>query len=216
MPTKPQIDSFELLHAATDKVNVIDVPDRRMLAIDGLGRPGGIAFQEAVDALYAGAYSVLFCQRRMLGQAAQRLRVGPLEGLWWTEHETPEDVPGRIEDRNAWHWRLMIEVPGDPDDEAIERALGEAAKAGRRRSAIGRIRVTRFSEGRCAQILHVGAYEDEYSTVHRLRAACEERGLRLIGRHHEIYLGDPRRTSPDRWRTILRHPVEEIDSRVPA
>ncbi len=208
MPTSQLIDSFELLHAATDRVNVVEVPDRRMLAIDGLGRPGGIAFQEAVDALYAAAYSIVFCKRRELGQAAARLRVGPLEGLWWTEDEASGEVPGRIEDRHAWHWRLMIAVPGEATDEEIERAVAEAARSGRRRAGLGRIRVTRFSEGQCAQILHVGAYEQEYSTIARLRAGCEALGLRPVGRHHEIYLGDPRRTSPDRWRTILRHPVE--------
>ncbi len=195
-------DPIEYLHAATDHVVFVDVPDRQMLVIDGLGEPGGVAFQEAVSALYAAAASISAARHR----AGIAMHPGPLEGLWWTVSGEEAVLPGAIEERAGWHWRLMIEAPPDADAEEVEAAVSSAAETHPHRG-LERIRLIRFSEGRCAQILHRGPYADELPTLRRLEEGAHAAGCELHGRHHEIYLGDPRRTPPDRWRTILRHPV---------
>jgi hypothetical protein len=74
--------------------------------------------------------------------------------------------------------------------------------------AVEKVRLERLHEGLCVQILHVGPYSDEPRSMKLLHGFMTERGLRLRGRHHEIYMSDPRRTPPERWRTIIRHPVE--------
>lgn len=200
-------DRFELLHAATDHVNTVDVPERRLLAIDGLGVPGGIAFQEALDALYATATAL--ATRRHAHEGAAHPPIGHLEGLWWTQDDTPspQGLPIRFEERQAWHWRLMLEVPLETT-EAEARAAIEDARRHRARPGLDRIRLIRFAEGRCVQLLHRGAQEDELPAMRRLEEEARAGGYRLHGRHHEIYLSDPRVTPSDRWRTILRHPVE--------
>ncbi len=199
---------IELLHASTDRINVIDVPLRRMLTCDGVGEPGGPAFQEATDALFSAAHAIAYCKR---GPDGRHARVGPLEGLWWTGEGSPvrtadEERPG------PWHWRLMIEIPGGASDAEVEASL-EAIRSSRRlRPGIDRVRVVELKEGRCAQLLHTGAFGTEHMTIRRLDAGVAERGLRISGMHHEIYLGDPRRPDPEHWRSIVRYPVEPLSA----
>ncbi|MNP65847.1 Bacterial transcription activator, effector binding domain [compost metagenome] len=89
----------------------------------------------------------------------------------------------------------------------MEEAKQQAA-AKKALPALPLVRLERLEEGKCAQVLHVGPYADEEPTIQRLHAFIEEQGLRLRGKHHEIYLGDPRRAAPDKLQTIIRQPVE--------
>ena len=184
-------------------VRFLDLPERRFVMVDGEGPPGETSFAPRMPGLYATAYTLRFA----LKARGVVERVGPLEGLWWTADEAHDlDVilgPGRTD----WRWVLMIALP----DEATEAELDAALAAGRARldpALAPNLRVAPFAEGRAAQILHVGPYSAERPTIERLHAAVAAAGLRLRGRHHEIYLGDPRRTAPERYRTLIRHPVE--------
>jgi len=110
-------------------------------------------------------------------------------------------------DRERWQWRALIAQPDPVDKSAVEQAI-EQARAKKDLPALDRLRYERWVEGRCAQVLHVGPYADEGPSIARLHAGIAAAGYRPRGRHHEIYLGDPRRTPPEKLRTILRHPVE--------
>ncbi|MGH3736321.1 MAG: GyrI-like domain-containing protein [Micromonosporaceae bacterium] len=180
---------------------LVDVPPQQFIAIDGQGDPNTSAdYARAVAALYAVAYTIKFTSKRSLGRD---FVVGPLEGLWWSDN--PEVFTTRAKD--AWHWRMLISQPdwitGDLIDEARQAAL---AKKGL--STIADVRREALHEGTSAQVLHIGPYDDEgpvLATLHHEYLAVHH--LRMSGHHHEIYLGDPRRTEPARLKTILRQPV---------
>lgn len=184
---------------------LVDVPAQQFIGIDGRGDPNTSAdYAHAVEALYATAYTIKFTSSRALGQDYV---VAPLEGLWWSDR--PEVFTTR--DKGAWQWRMLISQPdwitGDLIDEARQAAL---AKKGL--PAIAEIRRETLHEGTSAQLLHVGSYDDEGPALARLHhdfLAANQ--LRMSGLHHEIYLGDHRRTEPAKRKTILRQPVQPVD-----
>lgn len=193
------------------RVQFVDVPEFGFAVVPGRGDPNGPEFADAVQALFAVSYGAHFLAKRRLGEAG---RVMPLEALWWVDGPHAEDVMrGFAErrfdlaesDRHSWRWQAMIVQP-EPMDESIVRDAIERAgeKAG---PALDRVRFERWQEGHCAQLLHVGRYAAEGPSLVTLQDAIAAAGYRPRGRHHEIYLGDPRRSAPEKLRTILRQPV---------
>ena len=183
-----------------DDFVIVDVPDMSFLMVDGSGDPNtSAAYREAVEALYTVSYAVRAIAKKRL----QRVHtVAPLEGLWWAE----DWAAFRTRDKNAWNWTMMIAQPDWISAEFVDDAL--AAAASKQRAALDLIRFERYCEGRSVQILHVGSYDDEGPTLARLHDEyLPAHGLVPTGRHHEIYLSDPRRTEPAKLRTILRQPV---------
>lgn len=194
------------------KVDIVDVPDLAFVAVAGRGAPDGEEFAAALQALYAVAYGAHFLAKKEYGEAP---KVMPLEALWWVEDPREADLFTEValgrasisaSDRDRWRWQAMIMQPPPIDEEMGERAVEKAR--GKELSALDRLRFDRWEEGRCAQLLHLGPYADEGPSIARLHEAITAAGYRPRGRHHEIYLGDPRRSAPERLRTILRHPVE--------
>ncbi len=188
------------LYRAGDAPALIEVPEMPFLMIDGSGDPASSpVYAEALQALYSVAYTLKFSLKH--GPLGLDVTVMPLEGLWWTP-----DMSTFAADRDAWQWTLMIALPEEVPPDLVEEAkAGAVAK----REVFGarRVRLERFAEGLSAQVMHHGPYSDEGPTIERLHRFIAERGYVLTGRHHEIYLGDPRRTAPHRLRTILRQPV---------
>lgn len=186
-------------------VRFLELPPRRCVMIDGDGPPGPAAFEPRMPGIYATAWTLRFA----LKARDVVTKVGPLEGLWWTaDGSTDLDVifgPGDGR-RGTWRWTLLIALP----DEATDVELAAALETGRTKldddHAPG-LRIETLDEGSVAQLMHVGPYSAERASIERLHAAVDEAGLTLRGRHHEIYLGNPRASAPERLRTILRHPV---------
>ncbi len=168
--------------------------------IDGEGDPASAAaYVDAVETLYAVAFAVRFDLKRRAGIDA---KVMPLEGIWWSD--TAGDVWAS---RDAWRWTMLIAEPDAVTEHVLARALSVAART-RPRARLQRLRHGRLSEGRVAQVLHIGPYgEAERPTIELLHAHIADQGLRGRGKHHEIYLNDARRTDPSRLRTIIRQPV---------
>jgi hypothetical protein len=183
-------------------VRFLDLPARRFVMIDGDGTPGLVAFTPRMPGLYATAWTLRFALKRR----AIVTKVGPLEGLWWTTDQLTDLDAIFAADRGVWRWTLMIALPDEADDDEIDRALA-AGQAKLEAPLAENLRVESFDEGRVAQLLHLGPYAAERPSIERLHAAVAAAGLALRGRHHELYLGDPRTSAPDRLRTILRHPV---------
>ncbi|BCJ30487.1 GyrI-like domain-containing protein [Actinocatenispora sera] len=183
---------------------LVDVPEQRFLAVDGAGNPNTApAYARAVEALYATAYTLKFAAKR----TGDDFVVGPLEGLWWADD--PAVFTARAKD--AWHWTMLISLPPSATPEQVEHAR-TAALAKKRNPAIAQLRLHSLHEGRSAQVLHVGSYDDEAPILAHLHDDyLDAHRLRPRGQHHEIYLSDPRRTAPERLRTVLRQPVEPCD-----
>lgn len=207
----PLIDALYAVREG--RVQFVNVPEFGFAAIDGEGAPGGEAFSSALQALYSLSYGAHFAVKKATGEAP---RVMALEALWWVEGADQQAVMERIalgtagtdeSSRDDWRWRAMIMQLPPIDDAVIERAIAEAM-AKKDMPALKAVRYQRWAEGPSAQILHVGPYSTEQTSVVELHKAIADHGSRPRGRHHEIYLGDPRTSAPDRLRTILRQPIE--------
>jgi hypothetical protein len=205
----PAIDA--LYRARAGNVDIIDVPELAFVVIDGVGAPEGDAFMCALQALYSVSYGAHFALRRTTGTAP---RVMMLEALWWIEGEDAAAAMARLasgatvddDQRERWCWRAMImQLP--PIDGAVIAGAVESAARTHPNGALTALRYERWAEGPSAQTLHVGPYSAEGPTIAALHHAIAERGSQPRGRHHEIYLGDPRTSSPDKLRTILRQPI---------
>lgn len=196
----------ELYAPGRNRFEIVDVPNMRFLMADGSGNPNTSAeYRAVVQALYATSYAVRALAMEELGR---KHTVGPLEGLWWAD-----DLRSFLSrDKDEWLWRMMIVQPDwiEPDlvAAAKKRAVQKADP-----SVVERLAFEGFTEGRCVQVLHIGPYDEEAPTIAKMHDDfVPGHGLRLRGRHHEIYLGDPRRAEPSRLRTILRQPVEPDDA----
>jgi hypothetical protein len=197
------VDRAAEFRGAPGVVRFLDVPARRCVMIDGEGAPGEAAFTPRIPGLYTTAWSLRFALKRR----GVVTKVGPLEGLWWTvDGATYLDAILR-EERGTWRWILFIVLPDEAGDDEIEAAL-DAGRAKLAPAFATSLRVDVLAEGHAAQLLHLGPYAAERPSIDRLHEAVGTAGLRLRGRHHEIYLGNPLTSAPERLRTILRHPVD--------
>lgn len=189
------------LYSPEEKPELVDVPELSYLTYTGRGEPGGAAYTESLNALYSSVYTLKFASKKR----GRDFTVMTLEGLWWWDDPgvvNLEDAPPR----ETWNWTSMIVVPDFVTTEMLEGVKPDLIE--KKGKAVERVKLEKPHEGLCAQILHVGPYSDEPRSQKVLHGFIAERGLRLRGRHHEIYMSDPRRTPPEKWRTILRHPVE--------
>lgn len=193
--------------ARQGRIHLVDVPDLKYLMIDGHGDPNtDPAFAEAAGALYPLAYKLKFACKRSLGRDYV---VMPLEGLWWSDDM---DAFTATRDKSRWDWTLMIMVPDWIDQDMVAGAVERIAAENRPRR-LHEVRLESLSEGRCAQTLHIGSYDDEAEILARMHHEfIPDHGLRMVGKHHEIYLNDFRKVAPDKLRTILRQPVDEAAS----
>lgn len=194
----------DLYTAPKERSVVVDVPEEAFIMLDGHGSPNaGHAFQEAIGALYAVAYSLKFGMKKADGK--RDFVVMPLESLWWWEgsersfHEQPE---------KDWHWTLMIRQPDFVEAKDVAAAV-EGAKL--KVPLAAKVRFDRYREGRAMQTMHVGPYKNEWPTITRLHEEMRHAGYVKNGKHHEIYLGDPRRAKPEALKTIIRQPVRWTD-----
>jgi hypothetical protein len=207
----PLIDALYTIRKG--KVDLVDVPELGFLVIDGGGDPSGEAFHDAIQALYSVSYGAHFALKKAAGEAP---RVMALEALWWVEGADAQATMERIaageagmneSDRDQWRWRAMIMQLAPIDAAMIEQAILDA-KAKKDIASLSALRYERWAEGLCAQIMHIGPYATEPASIVALHKAIAELGSTPRGRHHEIYLGDPRTSAPEKLRTILRQPMQ--------
>jgi hypothetical protein len=191
-----------LYQPSAKEVSVVDVPDMNFLMVDGQGDPGtSPEYQEALEALYTMAYQLKFTIK---GRAPELdYVIPPPEGLWWAK-----DMGAfTMNDRDAWQWTAMIMQP----DQVTEALFAEAVDKVRQKKdlpGLGKLRLERYHEGQAVQILYLGPYSTEGPTIEKLHAFARENGYQLRGKHHEIYLSDPRRTAPEKIKTVIRQPVQ--------
>lgn len=179
---------------------LVEVPEMKFLMVDGQGDPGtSAAFQAAMEMLYGLSYTLKFTMKKK----GKDWTVPPLEGLWWMEGIDGFDMNRRDE----WKWTLMVMQPEFITEAQVEQARKELAE--KRGEPAVKARFGSLREGLCVQLMHVGPYSAEGPTIQRLHLFAQEQGYRLRGKHHEIYLGDPRRTAPEKLKTVLRHPVQK-------
>lgn len=190
-----------LYQPSTREVVQVDVPAFQYLMVDGEGNPNtSEAYAQAVEALFSVSYTAKFMVKK--GAQGMDYAVMPLEGLWWAD-----DMSAFVaNDKSQWKWTMMIMQPHFVANEIVEAAISEVRKK-KGLPAIDKLRLELFSEGRCAQVLHIGPFSEEGPVIERLHHFIDARTGRS-GKHHEIYLSDIRRADPAKWKTIIRHPMK--------
>ena len=190
-----------LYAASAKKPTIIEVPPMNFLMIDGQGDPQAESFQEAIQTLYGMSFTAKF----MLKEDATTpdYVVPPLEALWYTEDMVEFD----LNKKDEWKWTLMIMQPEWFTQDVYEQTRA-ALKKKKNPSALSKLRFETFNEDKAVQIMHIGPYDAEQPTIQKLHAFIKEQGCALRGKHHEIYLSDPRRCQPEKLRTIIRQPVK--------
>jgi len=187
------------------KVELVDVPEFKFIIVDGAIEPGQTPetsqhYHNAIGALYGASYTLKFMSKRRQADPID-YPVMPLEGLWWTGTGGFD-----FQRKEEWKWTMMVMQPDHITAEMLAQALEQLRKKGDN-PALSRLRLESFREGLSMQIMHVGPYADEPRTIELMTAFARENGCVRRGKHHEIYLGDPRRAKPERLRTVLRQPV---------
>jgi len=199
---------YKEFYLPKNKPEIITVPPMNYVAVRGQGDPNeeGGAYKQAIAILYAVAYTL-----KMSKMGEHRIEgyfdfvVPPLEGFWRQEGITGVDYANKA----AFHWISVLRLPDFVTAEELRWAADEAnRKKGLDCAAAEYLTV---DEGLCVQMLHVGPYDDEPASLERMDAFVREQGCEndLSGTrlHHEIYLSDPRKTAPEKRRTVLRHPI---------
>ena len=191
----------KMLYSAKQTPALVDVPKGKYLVIDGKGDPNAEGYQQAMLALYGMAYALKFHYK----EKGSDFKVMALEGLWWIKDgifDMNNPAP-----RENWRWRSMIRVPDFVEQDSMAEVLpGLVEKRGEK---VREVKLEEFDEGLSAQVLHLGPYSEETPAINKLHEWVKEQGYRLRGDHHEIYMSDPRRTKPEKLKTIIRHPVEK-------
>lgn len=204
MPTKIDFKKQlkHLYNPSSKQVTVVDVPELNFLMLDGEGDPNtSEAYQHAIETLFAVSYALKFAIKR--GESGIDFAVMPLEGLWWVEDMTQFSM----ENKDAWKWIAMIMQPAYVTQRLVEEAVKQVEKK-KGLPSLSDMRFETFHEGTAAQIMYFGPYSEEALTIDKIHGFIRDQGYRLRGKHHEIYLSDPRRTAPHKLKTIIRQPFE--------
>lgn len=202
--------AYKDLYMPKDEPDLIEVPSMNFLMVDGNGDPNNNPeFRQATELLYGLSYAIKMSRKK--GRQPEGYFdyvVPPLEGLWWIE-----EGAFSFEKRDNWKWTLMIRQPDFVDDELVQWAKAELERK-KPELAVHKARFETFYEGLCVQIMHTGPYATEPETMKKVEAFLLEHGLKdgltSGGKHHEIYLSDPRKCKPESMKTVLRHPVKQV------
>jgi hypothetical protein len=188
-----------LYTASAQEASLVTAWPLKYLMRNGAGDPNtNPEFPAAIEALYTASYTLKSMLKKEQGLDWV---VPPLEGLWWMLMADFD-----LDRRDDWRWTLMIPQPEQVNKELLAAAVSAALKK-KNLPALEKLYLEIYNEGQAAQILHVGPYAEEMPAVERLHAFISEQGYHLCGKHHEIYLRDPRRTPPEKLQTILRQPI---------
>jgi len=203
------VKAFPEFYAPATAPSLVDVPEMVFLQVDGEGNPNDPEGQyaKALELLYGISYTIKMAPKGgYTPEGYFDYTVPPLEGLWWFGDGVTDILKA---DKDRYCWTSMIRQPEFVTPGVFSWAAGEVAR--KKKLDASRARFVRFTEGLCVQCMHVGAYDAEPATVAKMNAYMAANGLRCdlsdTRRHHEIYLGDPRRTAVEKLKTVLRHPV---------
>lgn len=208
MPSIEKIDLFKQhkdQYISPKQPKFVEIKKAKYLAVSGRGEPGGEEFSAKIGALYGVAYTTKMT-RKFAGK--QDYTICKLECQWWLDGERQDFA---TTDPKLWNYKFLIRTPDFVRDDELKAAVETLLKKGKE-SEIQQVKFESFSENLCVQMLHVGPYKKEPETILLMEAFAGQQDMEFHGRHHEIYLSDPRRVPPERLKTILRHPVRKKTS----
>lgn len=194
----------DIYNPSSKEIQVLTVPPMKFFMVDGKGDPNtSKEFQDAMSVLYGASFTLKMKEIKKKTPTKDYI-VPPLEGLWYM----PNMKEWSMEDKNKWQWTVMIRIPDFATDDQITRTI-ELLKLKPDLVSLPKLRVEIYNEGLSMQIMHMGPYDTEAPTIVKMHKYAEENGYNLNGKHHEIYLGDPRRGDPSKLKTVLRQPISK-------
>lgn len=203
---------YKEFYLPKNQPQIVTVPPAHYIAVRGQGDPNeeGGAYQTAIGVLYAVAYTIKMS--KMGSRAIEGyfdFVVPPLEGFWWQEGLAGVDYG----DKSSFYWISVIRLPDFVTKEDFHWAVAEATR--KKKPDCTAAEYLTIDEGTCVQILHRGPFDEEPATVAAMDAFLAANGYendfsdtRL---HHEIYLSDARKVPPEKWKTVIRHPIRRAD-----
>ncbi len=197
--------TFPQFYNPAPTTHLIDIPIMKFFMIDGMGNPNSSpSFNNAVQCLYKVSYSLKMkiVKRDM---PDKDYIVPPLSGLWYMDDMTKWSSGNK----DDWKWTMMIRIPEFISQNQIEEAISIASKD-IKLTSMDKLRAEDYEEGSCVQILYTGPYSEEAPTIAKMHTYAKQHGYEMNGKHHEIYLSDPRRTAPEKLKTILRQPIKKL------
>ena len=203
---------YKEFYLAKNEPQIVLVPPMNYVAVQGTGDPNeeGGAYKAAIAVLYAVSYTIKMSKlgdHRIDGY--YDFVVPPLEGFWWQDGVQGVDYTSK----SSFHWISVIRLPDFVTQEDFDWAVAEATRKKKLDCSIAEFLT--IDEGECVQIMHIGPYDDEPATVavmdQYLAANGYENDFSLTRMHHEIYLSDARKIAPEKWKTVIRHPVKKAD-----
>ena len=194
-----------LYNPTKTKFTIVDVPKMQFLMVDGHGDPNTAQeYQDALEALYGVAYKMKFISKKTL---ERDYVVPPLEGLWWAEDM---ETFSTARDKSQWDWTMMIMTPEWVTVDMFANAVEQVREA-KNPPSLEKVRLEQYHEGLSVQIMHVGSFDDEGPVLAEMHSEfIPHNGYLENGKHHEIYLSDFRKVSPEKLRTVLRQPVLKV------
>jgi hypothetical protein len=191
----------ELYLPSSKEVSVVDVPKMRFLMVDGEGAPGSETMGECFGALYTISYGAKFAIKKK--DAKKDFKVFPAEGLWWMN----DDGSFEMGKKDRWKWTIMVAQPDQVTKESVEEVRAQAMKK-KDNPLLSEVRFEEFIEGKAAQIMHIGPYDEEGPNIEKIHKLILSLGKKPSGKHHEIYLSDPGRVPSDKCKTVVRQPFK--------
>jgi Uncharacterized conserved protein len=201
---------YKEFYAPKDQPSIIEIPSMNFIAVHGKGNPNAEdgEYAQALELLYGVAYTIKMSYKgpyQMEGYFDYV--VPPLEGLWWQEGIKGVD----LSKKDAFCWISMIRLPEFVKKEDVDWAVKEVSQ--KKKKDFSKVEFFTYNEGLCVQCMHIGSYDEEIATVSHMDGFALENGCQLDFSdnryHHEIYLGDPRKTEPSKLKTVLRHPIRK-------
>ena len=204
------IKDYREFYLPKNKPEIVNVPTANYIAVRGQGNPNeeGGAYQKAIGVLYAVAYTL-----KMSYKTDYKIKgfveyvVPPLEGFWWQENVAGVDYG----DKDSFQWISVIRLPDFVTEQDFAWAVETASK--KKKTDCSAAEFFTIEEGLCVQIMHLGAFDDEPATVALMDDYLQENGYENdfsdVRMHHEIYLSDARRVAPEKWKTVIRHPIKK-------
>lgn len=202
---------FKEFYQPKTKPSIITVPKMNYLAVRGTGDPNqeDSAYKESIELLYGVAYTL-----KMSHKTDYKIEgffdyvVPPLEGFWWQEDREGVDYGHK----EQFSFISVIRLPDFVTKDNVDWAINQASK--KKKRDFSKVEFFTYDEGLCVQCMHIGPYDDEPTTVEAMHQFMEEEGyaldITLERMHHEIYLGDVRKTTPEKLKTVLRHPIKKV------
>lgn len=201
---------YKEFYMPKNKPGIIDVPKANYIAVRGIGNPNeeGGAYQQALSVLYAVAYTLKMSYKGDYKiEGFYEYVVPPLEGFWWQENTDGIDYS----DKSAFHWISVIRIPDFVTQKDFDWAVETAAK--KKKLDCSSAEFLTIEEGLCVQMMHLGPFDDEPESVALMDAYLQENGymndMNEKRLHHEIYLSDARKVAPEKWKTVIRHPIKK-------